>query len=77
MGLNKIIFVWCLATSAILMVISFFTPPQGVIDKSVLQASAILLAFASIPEIKDVISGKDVSVKHKDTEITIKEDESD
>lgn len=40
---DRTIFYACLAIAVALLVVSFFLPPTGVIDPSVLKAAAILL----------------------------------
>ena len=46
--LSRWTFVLCLLVSVVLMVGGFFTPPQGVIDGSVLTASGELLLFPTL-----------------------------
>lgn len=69
---DRAIFYACLAVAVVLMVVSFFLPPTGVIDPSVLKAAAILLGFAALGIAgKNLSQGKDVTFSHGDTEVTI------
>lgn len=75
---DRAIFYVCLSVSIVLLLVSFFVPPTGVIDPSVLKAAAILLGFAALGIVgKNLSLGKDVTFSHGDTEVTIgKEDEA-
>lgn len=70
--MTKAIFWTCLATSVILIVVGFCLPPQGVVDGSVLASVGELFAFAALATgyqaLKD---GRDITVKHGETEFTI------
>jgi hypothetical protein len=69
---DRTIFYACLAVAVVLMVVSFFLPPTGVIDPSALKAAAILLGFAALGIAgKNLSQGKDVTFSHGDTEVTI------
>ena len=69
---DRTIFYVCLTVAVVLMVVSFFLPPTGVIDPSVLKAAAILLGFAALGIAgKNLSQGKDVTFSHGDTEVTI------
>lgn len=58
--------------SIALMIISFFLPPQGVIDPSVMGATGEIFAFAALGAVlKAMDKGKTVSMKHGETEIVI------
>lgn len=75
---DRAIFYVCLSVAIVLLLVSFFVPPTGVIDPSVLKAAAILLGFAALGIVgKNLSLGKDVTFSHGDTEVTIgdKEDE--
>lgn len=62
----------CLITSVALTVIGFFMPPKGIIDSSVLYASSLLLAFATLGVVwHSVKLGVDAKFKHGKTEVTI------
>ena len=55
-----------------LIITSFFIPPTGVIDGSVLAATGEIFAFAGLGTvIKAIDKGVDASVTHKDTTINI------
>ena len=69
---DKVIFYLCLALAIALLVGSFFCPPMGVIDGSILKAVAELLGFAALGIIgANLYRGKDVKFHHGDTEVTI------
>lgn len=69
---DKVIFYVCLSVAIVLLLVSFFVPPTGVIDPSVLKAAAILLGFAALGIAgKNLSLGKDVTFSHGDTEVTI------
>ncbi len=69
---DRTIFYACLIVAVVLMVVSFFLPPTGVIDSSVLKAAAILLGFSALGIAgKNLSQGKDVTFSHGDTEVTI------
>ena len=73
---DRTIFYVCLAVAIVLIAVSFVLPPTGVIDPSVLKASAILLGFAALGIVgKNLAEGKDVTFSHGDTEITIEDKE--
>lgn len=75
---DRAIFYVCLTVAIALLLVSFFVPPTGVIDPSVLKAAAILLGFAALGIVgKNLSDGKEVTFSHGETEVTIsdKEDE--
>ena len=73
---DKIIFWVCLLLAAGLFIGSFFCPPVGSIDGSVLKAGAELLAFAALGIVgKNLAEGKRVTFEHGETEVTIGDDE--
>lgn len=75
---DRLIFYICLMVAIALLVISFFVPPTGVIDPSVLKAAAILLGFAALGIVgKNLSDGKDVKFSHGETEVTIHDKEED
>lgn len=60
-------------TSIVLIVGAFFVPPMAIIDSSILAAVGELAGFGAIWEVSKAIDkGVDASVKHNDTEITVK-----
>lgn len=74
---DRAIFYVCLFLAAALLIGSFFCPPMGIIDGSVLTGVAELLGFASLGIIgKNLARGKDVSFQHGKTEITIGDNEN-
>lgn len=67
--------VWFLFFSIIavgLIITSFFVPPTGVIDGSVLAATGEIFAFAALGTvIKAIDKGVDAQVQHNNTTITV------
>lgn len=58
-----------------LLVASFLVPPTGVIDGSVLAATGEIFAFAALGALmKAIDKGVDATIAHKDTKITINND---
>lgn len=66
-----------LTTVAIgLLVASFLVPPTGFIDPSVLAGTGEVFAFAALATVfKAIDKGVDATVTHKDTTISINNDE--
>lgn len=64
---------WFLSIAAVLLItISFFLPPTGVINESVLAGAGIIFAFAALGTVNYAIAnGKKATLKTKDTEITV------
>lgn len=55
-----------------LIITSFFVPPTGVIDGSVLAATGEIFAFAALGTvIKAIDNGVDAKVQHNNTSVTI------
>lgn len=72
----KIIAAVLAAVAVVLTVVSFFVPPRGVIDGSVLAAVGELFAFASLFMIwESVDRGMDAKITHGDTKIELSNDE--
>lgn len=60
------------AISIILIIISFFLPPQGVIDPSVMAAVGEIFAWGALfTVLKAIDKGKTISMQHGDTTITV------
>lgn len=60
------------ASSIVLIIISFFMPPQGVIDSSVLAASGEIMGWGALWSVLIAMKkGKGISVQHGDTTITV------
>lgn len=73
---DKYIFIACLTSSVAMFIGSFFCPPVGSIDPSVLQAAAILLAFATLAVAgQNLANGKDVQFQKGDLSVKIDDDE--
>lgn len=72
---DKYIFIACLISSVAMFIGSFFCPPVGSIDPSVLQAAAILLAFATLAVAgQNLANGKDVQFQKGDLSVKIDDD---
>ena len=70
--LNNLWFKILSSISIILIIISFFLPPQGVIDPSVMAATGEIFAFAALGAVlKAMDKGNTINLKHGETEITI------
>lgn len=75
---DKYIFWVCLILAAALFIGSFFCPPLGVIDPSVLKAGAILVAMQALGIAgQNLANGNWVIFKHGETEVKIGDDEQD
>ena len=72
----KVAFLICLLTSIGLMVGSFFCPPMGVIDGSVLKAVGELFGFATLPTIWTIAKGRTVTLNHGNTSISLGDDDN-
>lgn len=71
-NVNHWAFWTCLATSIGLIIGSFFVPPMGVIDGSILAAVGELFSFATLATVLDAIrKGSDVTVQHNNTSLTV------
>ena len=72
----KIIAAILSAVAVVLIVVSFFVPPSGVIDSSVLAAVGELFAFASLFMIWESVGlGMDAKITHGDTKIELSNDD--
>ena len=72
----KIIAAILAAVAVVLIVVSFFVPPRGVIDGSVLAAVGELFAFASLFMIwESVDRGMDAKITHGGTKIELNNDD--
>lgn len=76
---HKWVFIICLVISVGLIVGSFFVPPMGVIDGSILAGVGELFGFAALGEVGAAIEkGHGATISHGSTTIEIKkEDEED
>lgn len=73
---DKLIFYICLVLAAGLFIGSFFCPPLGVIDPSILKAGAILVAMQALGIVgQNLANGKDVIFKKDDLEVKVGENE--
>lgn len=67
----------CLASSIILLIVSFLLPPMGIIDASVLTSVGELFAFAALYEgISLVRQGRSAKLTHNGTELEISASEA-
>lgn len=71
------VFFWIFGVVAIgLIIAGFIVPPTGVIDGSVLTATGEIFAFAALGVvIKAIDKGVDATLTHKDTVLTLTNDE--
>jgi hypothetical protein len=75
---DKIIFYICLGAAMGLLIFSAITPPPAIIDGSILTAVAELLGFAALGIVgKNLAMGKEVTVHHGETEVTIGEEDEE
>ena len=73
---DKYVFWTCLVLAAGLFIGSFFCPPLGVIDASILKAGAILVGMQALGIVgQNLANGNWVTFKHGETEVTIGDDE--
>lgn len=62
----------CLVISIGLIIGSFFVPPLGLIDGSVLASVGELFGFATLATVIEAIrKGSDVTVQHNNTSLTV------
>lgn len=74
----KIIAAILAAVAVVLIVVSFFVPPLGIIDGSVLAAIGELFAFASLFMIwESADRGMDAKITHGGTKIELSNDDKD
>ena len=65
-------------SSIALFIGGFFVPPMGEIDGSVISATGILLGFATLyklPEIITAVQDKTLEIKHGNTSLTIRDED--
>lgn len=77
MGKNtsKIIFIVCLVTSIVLLVVGFIVPPRGVIDGSVLTAVGELFGFATLASAVQLAKGRSIELTHGKTSVVMGDDD--
>lgn len=74
---GRTIGIWSLVFSGILLLVSFITPPTGIIDGSVLKAVGEILGFVGVIMIPDIISsGKKVRVEKNGFKMEVEDDNS-
>ena len=74
----KIIAAILAAVAVVLIVVSFYVPPLGIIDGTVLAAIGELFAFASLFMIwESVDRGMDAKITHGGTKIELSNDDKD
>lgn len=74
-NINKTAFWVTLTISVSLILISFFLPPQGAVDPSVIGAVGELFAFASLATVIEGIErGRSVSLQKGETQLHINKD---
>jgi hypothetical protein len=75
---TRIVFYITLFSAVVFMLIGLLTPPPGVIDKSVLEGSGILLFFATIAQIPDFIhAGHQIKIDKGDTHIEVRKQDDE
>lgn len=75
MNAQKITFFVCLIASVIMLTAGFIVPPTGIIDGSVLTAVGELFGFATLATLPSVIHGRQVELKHGETQLTLSDDD--
>lgn len=71
-NVGKVSFWVTLITSIVLIITSFFLPPTGAIDPSVMAAVGELFAFGTLGTVLTAINkGADVTLNHGNTNITL------
>ena len=74
-ALSNIMFIFLSFSAVALITASFFVPPLGVIDGSVLAAVGEIFAFAALwTVIKGMDEGHKATLSHGDTTLTIEQD---
>lgn len=77
-NVNKGVFWTTLITTIVLFIASWIVPPTGEISPSVLQASAVLVGFATLSTVNNAIDrGKTVSFNHGNTNVTVGDDDKE
>lgn len=73
---KNIVFYLTLAVSIALFVGGFFVPPIGIIDGSVLKAGGILLGFAVLSMLPDLLnSSNHIKITKGDASLEVSQDE--
>lgn len=71
-NIGKVSFWVTLITSIVLIITSFFLPPTGAIDPSVMASVGELFAFGTLGTVLSAISkGADVTLNHGQTSVTL------
>lgn len=77
-NIGKVSFWVTLITSIVLIIVSFFLPPTGAIDPSVMAAVGELFAFGTLGTVLTAINkGADVTLNHGNTNITLNNPDGD
>ena len=67
----KLVFWVSLVLSAVLIVVSFFVPPRGVVDGSVLAAVGEIFAFPTLYSVYGIVtSGREVTFRKGNMEVS-------
>ena len=70
----KLVVLFLTIMAVVLIGASFFVPPLGVIDGSVLAATGELFAFAALGAVIHAIdTGKSATIQHGSTSLTVKD----
>lgn len=77
-NIGKISFWVTLITSIVLIVVSFFLPPTGAVDPSVMASVGELFAFGTLGTVLSAINkGADVTLQHNNTSVTLNNPDGD
>lgn len=74
--ISKLAFWFTLLTSVALLTISFFLPPQGAVDPSIIASCGELLGFGTLATVIDALErGRKVSFNKGDVNMTVHDDD--
>lgn len=77
-NIGKVSFWVTLFTSIVLIVVSFFLPPTGAIDPSVMAGVGELFAYGTLGTVLTAITkGADVTLQHNNTSVTLNNPDGD
>lgn len=77
-NVGKVSFWVTLITSIVLIITSFFLPPTGSIDPTVMASVGELFAFGTLGTVLTAISkGADVTLQHNNTSVTLNNPDGD
>ena len=77
-NIGKVSFWVTLITSIVLIITSFFLPPTGSVDPTVMASVGELFAFGTLGTVLTAISkGADVTLQHNNTSVTLNNPDGD